>query len=208
MSTRDPQADLDRWEGRYTDGEIPWDTGEPDVHLARWLSSGAIGPCSALEIGCGTGTNSLYLESQGFQVVGLDLSPTAIAAAQAKAAAADFEATLRVGDILIDAVPEAPFGLVYDRGVFHIFDAPERAAFAARVADLLVPGGLWHSLLGSTDGPPRDEGPPRRTAAEIMAAVEPHFEILGLTATFFDDGEHSEARAWTLIARRRETTPG
>lgn len=204
MPERAPPSDSVHWEGRYVDGNVPWDTGEPDVHLARWLSSGAVTPCAALEIGCGTGTNSLFLESQGFTVVGLDLSPTAIARAQAKATDGGFDCVLRVGDILAEPVPEAPFGLVYDRGVFHIFDTPmAQGAFVAAVADALEPGGLWHSLLGATDGPPRDAGPPRRSAAEVIAAVEPHFEILSLTATWFDDGEHSEARAWTLIARRR-----
>jgi hypothetical protein len=66
---------------------------------------------------------------------------------------------------------------------------------------------LWHSLIGSTDGPPRDSGPPRRSATEIVASVEPHFEILDLQSTSFDQGSHSHARAWVLVARRRVLYP-
>ena len=110
-------------------------------------------------------------------------------------------------DFLADSVPDGPFDFAYDRGVFHVFDgADERSRFAARVAELLAPDGLWHSLIGSTDGPPRETGPPRRSAVDVVSAVEPHFEILELRSTPFDQGRHHEARAWVLVARRRETS--
>ena len=77
------------------------------------------------------------------------------------------------------------------------------ATFAARVADHLAPGGIWHSLIGSTDGPPRDDGPPRRSAADIMAAVEPRFEILELRKVFWDRADHAEALVWGSVCRAR-----
>ena len=42
----------------------------------------------------------------------------------------------------------------------------------ASVARVLAPGGLWLSLSGSTEGAPRDTGPPRRSARDIANAVE------------------------------------
>ncbi len=163
-----------------------------------------IGPGKALEIGCGTGTNSIWLARQGFDVTGVDLSEVAIERAEAKAAEAGVDCRFVADDFLVDPVPGAPYGFVYDRGCLHVFDrAKDRARFAARVADLLGPEGVWHSLIGSTDGPPRDVGPPRRSATEITAAVEPHFEILELRSTSFDSDEHSHARAWVMVGRRR-----
>ena len=204
MSRSGPGTDPATWEQRYVEGDVPWDTGEPDVHLRRFLEDYPLAPCAALDVGCGTGTDAIWLHSLGFDVLGVDLSPTAIEQARAKAAAVDSACGLRVADIRSADIAEAPFGLVYDRGCFHLFDALEdRAHFARRVAELLEPQGLWRSLIGSTDGPPRDSGPPRRSVAEIVAAVEPHFEILGLQATTFDEGRHAEARAWRLVARRR-----
>ena len=159
----------------------------------------------ALEIGCGTGTNLIWLAQQGFETTGLDLSQNAIAKARSKVAAAGVDSNLLVGDFLFDEIPGAPYQFVYDRGLFHVFDtAEEQSRFAARVAELLAPGGLWHSLIGSTDGPPRDTGPPRHSATEIVVAVEPHFEILELLGTTFDQDAHSSTRAWVLVARRRE----
>jgi SAM-dependent methyltransferase len=198
--TRDPS----RWERRYVDGDLPWDSGKPDVHLRRVIDEHRIDPGRGLEVGCGTGTNSIWLAQQGFEMTGMDLSSTAIAKAEAKVDTAGVGCRLLVGDFLVDDVPGTPFDFVYDRGCLHTFDnAVDRSRFAARVADLLTPGGIWHSLIGSTDGPPRDSGPPRRSATDIVTAIEPYVEILELRSTTFDQGDHRHARAWVLVALRR-----
>jgi hypothetical protein len=113
-----------------------------------------------------------------------------------------------VGDFLVDDVSGTPFDFVYDRGCLHTLDTSEdRSRFARRVAERLSLEGIWHSLIGSTDGPPRDSGPPRRSATEIVTAVEPYVEILELRSTTFDQGDHRHARAWVLVARRRLLKP-
>jgi len=63
-----PQPD---WNERYQAGETPWDTGEPDQQLAEFLRSGLIEIGRALDIGCGTGTNALWLASLDFHGAGL-----------------------------------------------------------------------------------------------------------------------------------------
>jgi hypothetical protein len=90
---------------------------------------------------------------------------------------------------------------VFDRGCFHVFDEPdERRRFAANVAAVLAPGGLWLSMIGSTEGPRGDVGPPRRSACEVMLAIEPVLEIVELrSAEFRDHG----AKAWFCLSRRR-----
>ena len=182
MSTESsPGRDPLRWEQRYLDKDLPWDSGHPDPHLLAVVEAYGLNSGKALDIGCGTGTNAIWLAGAGFDVLGLDLSPTAIEQAKAKAAAAGSGCRFLTTDFLVEDVPGGPFDLVYDRGCFHVFDEVDvRARFAARVAELLVPDGVWHSLIGSTDGPPREVGPPRRSLVELAAAVEPHFELLEL----------------------------
>jgi SAM-dependent methyltransferase len=68
--------DLD-WNDHYASGNMPWDTGEPDEQLVRCVREGGVAAGPALEIGCGTGTNSVWLAEQGFSVLGLDVSPLA-----------------------------------------------------------------------------------------------------------------------------------
>ena len=63
-------------------------------------------------------------------------------------------------DFLAAPLPDGPFDFVFDRGCFHVFDEPEeRARFAAHVVPALASGGLWLSLIGSTEGPARELGP-------------------------------------------------
>jgi methyl halide transferase len=196
------------WDQRYADDALPWDSGEPDLHLRGVVEEHSVKTGKALEIGCGTGTNAIWLAERGFEVTGLDLSHNAIARAEAKAKAAGVNCHFFAADFLADQIPGAPYDFVYDRGCFHVFDSDEeRSRFASRVGELLAPEGIWHSLIGSTDGPPRDTGPPRHSATEIVVAVEPHFEILELRSTTFDQKSHNQARAWVLLARRRAVYP-
>ena len=84
-------------------------------------------------------------------------------------------------------------------------ESEERARFAAQVAAALAPGGLWLSLIGSTEGPPREVGPPRRSAREVALAVEPALEIVELRAAEFH--VHG-VKAWFCLARRRIQSSG
>lgn len=198
MTTRD-------WDQNYADGEVPWDTGEPDPHLIEFVDSAMITPGRTLEVGCGTGTNSLWLSSRNFDVYGVDLAPRAIEQAEAKRQAAGSNAQFSVLDFMRDELPLEPFDFVFDRGVFHVFDeAEERAEFAARVARLLRPGAHWLCLAGSTEGPARDHGPPRRSALDLVGAVEPVLELVELRSSTFDAVLPSRAMAWVLLTRRRQ----
>ena len=75
----------------------------------------------------------------------------------------------------------------------------ERERFASRVAAALAPGGLCLSLIGSTEGPPREVGPPRRSAREVTLAIEPALEIVELRSAAFRE----DAKAWFCLSRKR-----
>lgn len=198
------------WNESYAAGELPWDTGQPEPLLVEFVTSGAIAPGAALEIGAGTGTNAIWLAEQGFDVLGIDLSPLAVERAQAKMAEMATMATMdgralrcrfAALDFLAASAPSGPFEFVFDRGCFHVFDEPgERQRFAAQVAAALAPGGFWLSMMGSTEGEPREGGPPRRSAREIALAIEPVLEIVELrSAEFHVHG----AKAWFCLSRQR-----
>jgi methyl halide transferase len=89
------------------------------------------------------------------------------------------------------------------RGCFHVFDGEgERARFAENVAAELVEHGLWLSLIGSTEGAPRDEGPPRRSARDVMNAIEPALEIVQLRSTEFTVCEE-QLKSWLCLSHKR-----
>lgn len=192
------------WNESYASGQLPWDTGEPEPLLVEFVTSGAVTPGSTLEIGAGTGTNSIWMAERGFDVLGVDVSPLAVERARAKMDGRALRCRFAASDFLAASPDSGPFQFVFDRGCFHVFDEPdERQRFAARVAAALTPDGLWLSLIGSTEGPPREAGPPRRTAREITLAIEPALEIVELRLDMF---RGHGAKAWFCLSRQR-TTP-
>jgi SAM-dependent methyltransferase len=160
-------------------------------------------PVAALEVGCGTGTNALWLAAHGFDVLGVDESPLAIDRSRARMSDGASAGRFEVLDFLKDP-PEGPFDFVFDRGCFHVFDEPEvRARFAALVASVLTRSGLWLSLIGSTEGAARDTGPPRRNVRDIANAIEPVLEIVQLRAIHFDLDLEMPPAAWLCLSRVR-----
>jgi len=196
--------DKQNWEQRYETGDLPWDTGRVDHNLADALARHDIRPCRALELGCGTGSNAIWLARRGFDVTASDISETAVQRARQAAERAGVALSFAAGDLLHDPLPQGPFGLVFDRGCFHsVGDASARGLFGRVVSDRLADGGYWLSLIGSADGPLREVGPPRLSAADIAAAVEERFEILSLQTTHFDSTQADPPRAWVCLMRKR-----
>ncbi|HET7103634.1 MAG TPA: class I SAM-dependent methyltransferase [Terracidiphilus sp.] len=192
------------WNESYASGQLPWDTGQPEPLLVDFIASSGVKAGKTLEIGSGTGTNAIWMAERGFDVLGVDVSPLAVERARAKMKDRALGCRFAALDILTTPPPGGPFQFVFDRGCFHVFDEPEeRHQFAAQVATALAPGGLWLSLIGSTEGPPREVGPPRRSAAEVALALEPLLEVVELRSAEFHG---ANARAWTCLSRKR-TTP-
>ena len=192
------------WDERYRTGDLPWDTHRHDKHLEQIVAEYSIEPCAALELGCGTGTNAIWLAERGFRVTALDVSSVAIEMAGEKASRDGAVVEFLTADILADEIPGAPFAFAFDRGCFHSFDElSDRIVCVEGVWGSLADDGLWLSLIGSADGPAREVGPPRRSVRAIAETVEPLFEILSLRSTHFDSDLPEPPRAWECLMRKR-----
>ena len=55
---------------RYDAQDVPWDTGITPPEIVRVVQE--LAPGSALNLGCGTGTNVRYLLEHGWQADGID----------------------------------------------------------------------------------------------------------------------------------------
>src|ERR1700742_4782202 len=68
-----------REQGRF-EAPPPWNIGEPQPELAALVAAGKF-RSDVLDAGCGYAELSLTLAARGYTVVGVDLAPTAVAAA-------------------------------------------------------------------------------------------------------------------------------
>src|SRR5215471_1883797 len=159
------------WDASYTaDTSPPWDIGRPQPAFVRLANEGRlIG--RLLDAGCGTGENALLAASRGAEVTGIDVAPTAIARARAKAS----ERGLTVRFEVADALDLGRLGLtadtVIDSGVFHVFGDDDRARYVASLAAVLRPGRrlLPHVLRRSAA---RDLGPAPRPRGRVARGVQ------------------------------------
>lgn len=106
----------------YLLGFKPWDSGVTPPELAAVVEGPhRLTPGRALDLGCGTGTNSIYLAQHGWDTTGVDFVPRAIATARKRAAAANVSPRLMVGDVtrLPELGLDADFSLLFDLGCFH-----------------------------------------------------------------------------------------
>jgi SAM-dependent methyltransferase len=168
------------WEARYQNGTTRWDLGHPSPALVDWVQQHPTAAGRSLVLGCGRGHDALFLARAGFDVVGVDFAPGAIAAATAAAQAQSLEATFLQRDIF-DLLPD--YREQFDYGVEHTcfcaIDPRQRDRYVDLVHGLLKPGGY---LIGIFFTHQRPGGPPfGATPADIRQHFSRCFEVQSLT---------------------------
>lgn len=198
------------WNQHYIDGTTPWDNGTPDTQMQRAFAQRQLAPCRMLELGCGTGTNAVWLAQQGFDVTAFDISPLAIEKAKARAQAAGVK--INFCEASVFALPDlgAPFPLVFDRGVYHCARRLGAREFCEVVARQTAPGGTYYLLAGNAQEPHDPNiGPPRLTAKELVDDLSPWFDLVELREGRFDpvliEGQLVQPLAWSALWRRKST---
>lgn len=103
-----------RFASKKNGAVIPWDIKRFDPNLQQILDTYNLNQGDLLELGCGTGYDSAFLQTRGFNVSAIDISLDAIATAKQVTDKVNFI----VGDFFHD-LPAKQFDLIYDRGFLH-----------------------------------------------------------------------------------------
>ena len=77
---------------RYDEEAVPWDlSGRPQPPVRNAAQEGEFGPAGTaiLDCGCGSGDNACWLASRGYEIVGFDISPSAVATARERSCASE-----------------------------------------------------------------------------------------------------------------------
>jgi SAM-dependent methyltransferase len=153
------------------------------------------GATSLLEVGAGTGHDSLYFQEHGLRVLCTDLSPAMVELCRAKGLDA------RVADFLGLRVPPASFDAAYAVNCLLHVPTPDLPRVLEAIGDVLVPGGLFYAgTWGGADeeGPRQDDHHPVprffafRSDRLMRETLAEHFHVLSFT-TFDADGNHFQS---------------
>jgi ubiquinone/menaquinone biosynthesis C-methylase UbiE len=184
------------------EGTPPWDIGRPQSEFVRLEKAGKVGS-TVLDVGCGTGENTLYLAKHGHGAWGVDASPRAIQKAKAKSERRGIPVTFLVTDALHLGRLGRSFETVIDSGLFHTFSDPERLRFLDSLAGVLPSGGSYFMLVFS-DQEPADWGGPRRISQEeIRATFRNGWAVESIQSAKFESNIHADGgHAWLASITR------
>jgi len=159
------------WEKVYSEyglAQIPWHSDKPDQEFMELIEDRDVKPCRVLDVGCGAGTDAIYLASKGSDVTAIDVSHEAIRIAKEKAGQMGVKVNFIAGNFL-DVEFDDSFDFVNDRGCFHHMDPSDRESFAARIDGVLKSNGLYYLRCWS-DKEER-EGGAYKISKDIMDSI-------------------------------------
>ncbi len=197
--------DQEKWDQHYLTENTPWDTGKVSAELRIVLGEIQMDPCRALDLGCGTGTNAIWLAQQGHDVVGVDVSAVAISKAWEKAQQANVKVRFELANVLHLPYLGEPFEFFFDRGCYHAVRRGNPNAYASALVPFLAPFALGLVLAGNAKEP-QDPGPPVVTEEEIRQELGKEFDIRHLREFRFEGREGTDENflGWSCLVQRRE----
>lgn len=165
----------------YLVGLTPWDQDDvpgPLTALADELSGT---PGRALDLGCGTGRDAVYLAGRGWTVTGVDGVPKAIDRARRRAQNAGAEVTWVLGDVT--ALESLGIGdgyqLVLDRGCFHGLSDEGRRRCAEGITAVTAPGARM--LMYAFQPRSRGMGPEGISREELEGYFRDRWRLVSAT---------------------------
>ncbi|HXO50691.1 MAG TPA: class I SAM-dependent methyltransferase [Mycobacterium sp.] len=177
-------SDVIDWDDAYQEqgpfeGPPPWNIGEPQPELAALIRAGEI-RSDVLDAGSGYAELSLALAAEGYTVVGIELTPTAVAAATKAAQDRGLSnATFVQDDITSFTGFDGRFNTVIDSTLFHSLPVESRDDYLRSVYRAAAPGASYYILVFANGAFPAemDFGPNTVTESELREAVSKHWEI-------------------------------
>jgi len=185
--------------GMYAEGIPPWQIDRPQPEVLQLIEQGKF-ESPVLDLGCGTGDNTIELARHGLVVKGLDAVPEALDRARKKTEQAGLKQSPEF--VLGDALRLAESGLkartVLDCALFHTFSDEERREYIRGLEAVLSPGGRLH-ILSFSELETRQPGPRRLSLSEITESFEAGWRVEdSVRCRYWDRVRPDGAHAWRV----------
>jgi 2-polyprenyl-3-methyl-5-hydroxy-6-metoxy-1,4-benzoquinol methylase len=171
----------------------PWDIGHPQNAFTNLVDQIPL-KGKLLDVGCGTGENSIFFAKHGFDVTGIDFVAKAINKALQKAEKRNINIKFYVLNALNLEDLNQKFDVVIDSGLFHTFNNSNRRMFKESLSHGLHKNGLYFMLCFSNLEPP-GFGPRRISKEEIYNTFNHDWRILSIKPEIFESN-FGNAKAW------------
>ncbi|OBG81588.1 SAM-dependent methyltransferase [Mycobacterium sp. E3298] len=179
-----PDDQVMDWDSAYREqahfeGPPPWNIGEPQPELAALVAAGRF-RSDVLDAGCGVAELSLALAAQGYTVVGVDLTPTAVAAvAKAAQERGLTTASFVQADITSFSGYDGRFSTVVDSTLFHSLPVEGRDGYLSSIHRAAAPGASLFVLVFAKGAFPAEMQPKPNEVDEdeLRAAVSKYWEV-------------------------------
>lgn len=186
-------SEVMNWDSAYREegdfvGPPPWNIGEPQPELAALIRAGKFRSV-VLDAGCGLAELSLALAADGYTVVGIDLTPTAIAAATKAAEDRGLSNTSFVQDDITSFTGfDEAFNTVADSTLFHSLPVEDRDGYLRSVHRAAAPGASYFVLVFAKGAFPPDMDtltkPNEVTEDELRKAVSKYWIVDDIRGAF------------------------
>ena len=191
---------IDRWDRKYRKGRwAPWNNDLPAAPvLQEAVKKKTIKPCRTVVLGCGSGSNAIFLAKKGFDVTAIDIAPSALGIAMADAKKAGAKVRWVLADVL--RLPDSkPYDLIFDRGCYHNVRYVNATAFVASLKQLTRPGTRCFVLSCNKDKAP---GIREKTMRDDFSEL---FDFEWLRKAKIHVGKNGKHKidAWSLMLRRK-----
>lgn len=132
----------DYWDTRFAEEGELWGTKPAPSAFSATSLFGGTGATRVLVPGCAYGRHALHFARNGFDVIGLDVSETALKLARRAAANEGLAIEFVLGDACAIPLSDDSVDAIYERALLHLLLAEERALAVAEYARVLRPRGL------------------------------------------------------------------
>ena len=185
--------------GMYAEGIPPWQIDRPQPEVIRLIEQGKF-ESPVLDLGCGTGDNTIELARHGLVVKGLDAVPEALERARKKMEKAGLKQPPEfvLGDALRLAESRLKARTVLDCALFHTFSDEERGEYIRGLGAVLSPGGRLH-ILSFSELETRQPGPRRLSLLEIAGSFAAGWRVEdSVRCRYWDRVRPDGAHAWRV----------